>query len=64
MSDKIPIKYQPLFERIKDKNIKSKADSIKAFCLRCVGYQYKRVRTCSTYNCPLHKVRPYQSNEK
>jgi hypothetical protein len=60
MSDEIPIKYQPLFSRISDKNNNSKADAIKGFCLRCVGYQYKRVKHCSTINCPLHKVRPFQ----
>ena len=60
MLEGVPIKYQPLFVRVQSDGAKSKADSIKAFCLQCVGFRYKRVTSCSSPTCPLHKVRPYQ----
>ena len=62
MSNEVPQKYQPLFERVGSADNKSRADSIKAFCLRCVGYKYKRVRSCAANECPLHKFRPYQQD--
>jgi len=60
MSDPIPLRYQPLFTRVQNTENKSKAEAIKAFCLQCVGFKYKRVRTCSSPQCPLYQVRPYQ----
>lgn len=61
MNADVPIKYRPLFTRIEVPEAKSKAEAIKAFCLRCVGYKFKGVRNCSSTNCPLYQVRPYQS---
>ena len=61
MSEQIPLKYQPLIERVKTKGSKSKAEAIKAFCLQCVDFKYKRVKHCSAKNCALYQVRPYQS---
>jgi hypothetical protein len=61
MPESVPIKYQPLFDRVRADGAKSKADSIKAFCLQCVGFRYKRVTNCSSPSCPLYKVRPYQN---
>jgi len=62
MSDSVvPLKYQGLFQRVKESNSKSKADAIKAFCLECVGFKYKRVTTCTSPSCALFKVRPYQN---
>jgi hypothetical protein len=63
MIEQIPIRYQPLFLRVQNKESKSKAEAIKAFCLQCVDYKYKRVRSCSVKNCALHQVRPYQKNK-
>lgn len=60
MSSQIPIKYQPLLARATNVENKSKADAIKAFCLQCVDYRYKRVRDCGAKQCPLYQVRPYQ----
>ncbi len=56
----IPVKYQALFHRVKDLKTKSKAEAIKAFCLECVGFKYKRVTNCAAPKCPLFNVRPYQ----
>jgi len=63
MSEEIPSKYKTLFARVYAENSKSKSDAIKAFCLRCVDYKYKRVRDCSAKKCPLHQVRPFQINK-
>lgn len=61
MSSQIPLKYQQLMARVSDKNNNSKAEAIKAFCLQCVDYKFKRVRYCSASHCALFHVRPYQS---
>lgn len=58
--ESIPIKYQGLFHRVKDLQAKSKAEAIKAMCLECVGFKYKRVTACTAPRCPLYSVRPYQ----
>ena len=63
MSDQIPIKYQPLINRVRTKGNISKAEAIKAFCLQCVGYKYKRVQHCSCKQCALYQVRPYQTKK-
>jgi hypothetical protein len=62
MTEEVPIKYQSLFQRVGTLGAKSKADAIKAFCLRCVGFHSKRVTTCTSPNCPLYQVRPYQKD--
>ena len=59
----IPLKYQGLFNRVKDLGSKSKADAIKAFCLQCVGFKFKRVTDCTAPKCPLFNVRPYQKRK-
>ena len=59
----IPLKYQGLFNRVKDLQSKSKAEAIKAMCLQCVGYKYKGVTNCTAPKCPLYQVRPYQHKE-
>ena len=56
MSEEIPSQYKTLFARVNAENSKSKSDAIKAFCLRCVDYKYKRVRHCSVKNCPLYQM--------
>ncbi len=61
VSSQIPLKYQKLMARVSDKNNNSKAEAIKAFCLQCVDYKFKRVRQCSVSHCALFHVRPYQS---
>jgi len=43
---------------------KSKAAGIKAFCLRCVGYNRADVRDCTSYGCPLHPYRPFQKDDE
>lgn len=60
MNEPIPSRYLPLIERVKAKGSTSKADAIRAFCLQCVDFKYKRVQRCSVTNCALHQVRPYQ----
>lgn len=60
MSEQVPVKYQPLIQRVKTSGSKSKAEAIKAFCLECVDYKYKRVQNCSAKLCALYQVRPYQ----
>jgi hypothetical protein len=40
----------------------SRADGVRAMCLRCVGYLRDEVKHCSSYACPLHPYRPYQNN--
>lgn len=57
----IPVKYQALFHRVKDQKSKSKAEAIKAFCLECVGFKFKRVTNCTSPNCALFNIRPYQN---
>jgi len=64
MSNEIPIRYQPLFERVRLITNKSKAEAIKAFCLQCVDYRYKRVKFCTAKTCPLYQVRPYQEKNE
>jgi hypothetical protein len=39
---------------------RSKAATIRATCLRCVGYLRDDVTNCSAYKCPIWPVRPYQ----
>ena len=39
---------------------KSRTAAIRAFCLRCVGFQRKEVTACTALGCPLHPYRPYQ----
>jgi len=56
----VPLKYRGLFTRVKIEKNKSKADAIKAKCLECVNFKYKRVTECSAPQCPLFEVRPYQ----
>lgn len=58
-----PLKYQTLFQRVKDQKSKSKADAIKAFCLECVGFKFRRVTNCTAPSCALFNVRPYQGKE-
>jgi hypothetical protein len=56
----VPLKYQALFQRVKEQKSKSKAEAIKAFCLECVGFKFKRVTNCTAPTCALFGVRPYQ----
>lgn len=58
--ESVPLKYQGLFQRVKDMRSKSKAEAIKAMCLECVGFKFKRVTECTSPKCPLFHVRPYQ----
>lgn len=54
-----PTSYRGYFERAYEGN--SRADAIRAFCLRCVGYLRDEVKHCSSHGCPLHPYRPYQN---
>ena len=56
----VPLKYQALFQRVKQQKYKPKAEAIKAFCLECVGFKFKRVANCTAPTCALFNVRPYQ----
>lgn len=33
--------------------------SIKIKCLECVGWEREEVARCTSYNCPLYKLKPY-----
>lgn len=56
-----PTAYQPTFLRAYAG--KSRNAGIRAFCLRCVGFQRNEVRDCTAYGCPLHPYRPYQAKD-
>ena len=60
----IQLKYQSLFHRVKEMKTKSKADAIKAKCLECVNFRYKRITECTAPQCPLYEVRPYQKKDE
>jgi hypothetical protein len=62
VSEQVPLKYRSLIQRVKASENKSKAEAIKAFCLECVDYKYKRVQNCSAKSCALYQVRPYQKS--
>lgn len=47
-------------EKLQDKPTSLRA-SITAFCWLCVGESRKEVTNCTAKNCPLYKVRPWQS---
>ena len=32
-------------------------NSIRAFCLQCVGYQTSEVKLCTAHKCPLYPYR-------
>ena len=57
-----PASYRGYFERAYAAD--SRADAIRAFCLRCVGYLKDEVRNCTALGCPLHTYRPYQKGDK
>lgn len=40
----------------------SRAKALKAKCLACSNYQRDEVANCTVVTCPLHSVRPFQSN--
>ncbi|MEM5296947.1 hypothetical protein VSR82_21775 [Burkholderia sp. JPY481] len=40
----------------------SPRQAIKAFCLYCMGDLRAEVRDCTSYACPLHAYRPYQTD--
>ena len=60
-NEAVPARYQELFRRVKELRGNSKADAIKAMCLECVGFKYKRVESCTAPQCPLYHVRPYRA---
>jgi len=41
-------------------NPKSLRAAINAMCYDCCCFQRNEVRVCSSKNCPLHKLRPWQ----
>ena len=57
-----PARYRTIMERAFTTNRKSLA--IKAFCLRCVGYEREEVRRCTSFGCPLWTHRPYQDGDE
>lgn len=63
IDDAVPTKYKGLIHRVKTLKSNSKADAIKAFCLECVGFKFKRVTNCTAPTCALFNVRPYQVKE-
>ncbi len=45
------------------KNKSNRKLSINAFCWQCIGELRKEITNCSSKNCPLWHVRPYQAKE-
>lgn len=58
-SGQMPVVKTPI-EKLQD-NPTSLRKAITAFCWLCVGESRKEVTNCTTKNCPLYKVRPWQS---
>ena len=42
---------------------KSRAKSVKAFCIECNGFDRVAVKDCSCDGCPLWSFRPYAQRE-
>jgi hypothetical protein len=40
----------------------SRKAAIHAFCLECTGWQKEEVRKCTSPDCPLYALRPYQDS--
>lgn len=59
--DEAPSSYKGILERAYSG--KSRAEAIKAHCLRCAGFLRNEVRDCSARGCPLHPYRPYQQGQ-
>ena len=53
-----PPKYRGILQRAYSG--RSKATTIRAVCIRCVGYRRDDVTNCTAYKCPIWPVRPYQ----
>ena len=57
-----PINTRPLYMRAYAG--KSRKNAIKAFCMECLGYSSKDVRTCTAPTCPLYEVRPFRREDE
>ena len=56
----IPISYQNIYL----KAVTGKASprqTIKAFCLECVGWAKNEITMCTGTDCPLYRYRPYRN---
>lgn len=52
-----------LYRSLYDKAVAGTASprqAIKSFCLECMGWQRMEVARCTTAECSLHRLRPYQ----
>lgn len=57
----IPPLYRPLFQRCYE-GTATRPQRYKAKCLDCCSYQRIEVASCSHTSCPLHTIRPYQTD--
>jgi len=57
--DTAPKKYRGILARCWSSK-PSKPGCLKAMCLECVGFEIAAITQCTSYACPLFKVRPYQ----
>lgn len=48
-----------LFRRVYEGKASAR-QSIKAFCLECLGFDERLIRECTGSACPLYRLRPYQ----
>lgn len=60
-AETVPSRYRTNYLKSVSDN-PSKAGSIRAKCLDCVGYEDapNRIRDCKVSLCPLWEIRPYQ----
>lgn len=60
----LPKRYQNLAEQVLSPANTSKAKAIKLKCVDCMGYEdtVSRIKACCTVICPLHAIRPYQTD--
>jgi hypothetical protein len=60
--EECPSAYRPTMKRAFAGNSRSAA--VKAFCLRCTGWDRAAVKNCTAPSCPLWLYRPYQDDSE
>lgn len=58
MEREIPKVYQGVYERAMSGN--SRKAAMRAFCLKCVGWERNEVALCTDTQCPLYPYRPFK----
>jgi hypothetical protein len=62
VSEDAPSKLR-LFERVYLTKTPSKAAAIKAACLECTWFDIRAITECTSSQCPLWRLRPYQKGD-